>query len=187
MPLAPCVPLLARLAQQRLLEVHGGTAKSAVLTLSGPGELEHVARLVAECLPPEALWLADHAVNNTLDSPRELLSPEGIAARRARLREQRFHAGRVAVCALVYAQALETRDAEAAAGWRGSVRGFASIAAFLSDEWAMDFQSDERHERMKENFRALGESAKELGERVMPWPGLDEATDRLFGEYFWAA
>jgi hypothetical protein len=167
--------------------VHSGTAKSAVLTLSGPGELEHVARLVAECLPPEAFWLADHAVNNTLDPARELLSAEGIAARRARLREQRFHAGRAAVCALVYAQALETRDAEAAAGSRGSVRGFASIAAFLSDEWAMEFQSDERHERMKENFRALGESAKELGERVMPWPGLDEATDRLFDEYFWAA
>ena len=81
--------MLARLAQERLLEVHGGTAKSAVLTLSGPGELEHVARLVAECLPPEALWLADHAVNNTLDSPRELLSPEGIAARRARLLARR--------------------------------------------------------------------------------------------------
>jgi hypothetical protein len=87
----------------------------------------------------------------------------------------------------VYAQALETRDAEAAAEWRGSVRGFASIAAFLSDEWAMDFQSDERHERMRENFRAVGEAVEELGERVVPWAGLDEAMDRLFDAYFWAA
>jgi hypothetical protein len=51
----------------------------------------------------------------------------------------------------------------------------------------MDFQSDERHERMRVNFRALGEAAAQLGERVMPWPELDEATDRLFDEYFWAA
>jgi len=48
----------------------------------------------------------------------------------------------------------------------------------------MDSQSDERHERMEENFRALGETAKELG---VPWAGPEEATERLFGEWFWAA
>ena len=52
MPLSPLRPVLARLAQQGLLVVYGGTSKSAVLTLSSPGdanledgtELEKVGR-----------------------------------------------------------------------------------------------------------------------------------------------
>jgi hypothetical protein len=131
--------------------------------------------------------MADHAVNNTLEPIMEVLSAEGITVRRTRLLEQRIHAGRIAVAHLILAYALETDHPERAEEARREVRGFCSIAAFLSDEWSLDFIDDERHEKLRENFRKLGHQAGKLGLTHLPSPTFDEILDKLFDEYFWAA
>lgn len=187
MPVPPGDIVLRRLEESGLLRIHGGTEKSSVLTLPGPGELEPAALAVSGIVTEESLWLADHAVNNTMDPVREALSKEGLANRRARLLEQRIHAGRVAVATLVLAYALEVSHPEAAGDARGAVRGFSSIAAFLSDEWSMDFIDAQRHETLRENFRELANLARELGRTLVPSPALSRVLEELFDEYFWAA
>ncbi|HEX2121782.1 MAG TPA: hypothetical protein VHL59_09080 [Thermoanaerobaculia bacterium] len=187
MPVPPDDPVLRGYERAGLLKVHGGTSKSSVVTLTRPGELRTVAAMIARTIPPDAYWLADRAVNNTLDPVADLFSASAIAARRAQRLRQRTRAGRIAVGALVYSYALEPHDAKHAEGSRGSVRGYSSIAAFLSDEWSLDFVDDERHQRLRENFRNFGREVEKLDERVMPFEELSKASDRLFDDYFWAA
>jgi hypothetical protein len=187
MPVPPDDVTLRTFERESLLVIHGGTTKSSVVTLPRPGDLARVAMLISRTVPDDARWLSEHAMNNTLGDVKDLFSKGAIEARRIRLREQRIHAGRIAVAALVYAYALEPKYPRLAEGSRGSVRGFSSIAAFLSDEWSIGFIGDARHQRLRENFRRFAEEASKLGDRVTPFEELDRATDRLFDEYFWAA
>jgi hypothetical protein len=180
-------PLLVQYAQYGLVKIHGGTSKSAVITLGNRGELKAIASLVSRTIPREAYWLADHAVNNKLDPVRDLFSRDKIAARRAQRLQQRIHGGRIAVSALLYAYALEAGYPDFAEGSRGSVRAFSSMTAFLSDEWALDFIDDARHDRMRANWRRFGDAVSKLGDKVIPFDELDDASDHLFNEYFWAA
>ena len=116
-----------------------------------------------------------------------MLSKDGLTRRRARLKEQRIHAGRVALATLVLAYALEADHPETAETVRGSVRGFSSIAAFLSDEWSIDFIDPQRHQLLKENFGKLAEAVDGLGPSLVPSPALMDALEALFDAYFWAA
>jgi len=184
MPLPPGDGMLQRFELEGFVSVHGGTEHSCVLTLTHPGNLPLVARLIGETVAADSRWLAEHAVNNTLAPIEELTSPDGIATRRARLHQQRMHAGRIALAALVYAHALEPEHRNLAHNVRNSVRAFSSLAAFLSDEAMVDFQSEVRHQRLRENFSRLAEAAAKLGERVLPFPELDETCDHLFRDYF---
>jgi hypothetical protein len=187
LPVPPDDPVLRMYEGEGLLKVHGGTSKSSVLTLTRPGDLPRVAKIVAETASRDALWLADHAVNNRLEPIGDLFSPDAIAARRAQRLEQRTHAGRIAVAAVVYAYALEPQHPEQARGSRDSVRAYSSIAAFLSDEWSLDFVNEQRHDRLRANFRRFGIAVGKLGQHVVPFEELSQATDALFDDYFWAA
>jgi hypothetical protein len=187
MPVPPEDPFLHVLEAAGLLEIHGGTTKSSVLTLPRAADPEAPAIPLAQTVAEECRWLAEHATNNVLEPVGEILSKEGIARRRARLMEQRVHAGRIAVAALVVAYALEARHPEAALAVRGSVRGLSSIAAFLSDEWSLDFIVAQRHETLRENFGKLADAMGARGMSLVPSPALMSALDELFDEYFWAA
>ena len=72
-------------------------------------------------------------------------------------------------------------------GERRCVRGFSSHAAFLSDEWSINFIDPPRHETLRESFGKLGDAADGLGPSVIPSPRLMEVLEQLFDEYFWAA
>jgi len=188
LPLAPGDATLADLAGRGWLEVHGGTARSAVVTLGARPALPEAARAMSEIAAREAQWLAAHARNNTIDPVGEVLfSRAGIAARRALLTEQRFHAGRIELVALVYAHAAEAADPALAERLRGSVRGWASLAAFLSDEFAVDFIPGGRHQRLRENLAVWSQAVATLAVTVQPSAELERATEKVFGEYFLAA
>ncbi len=88
---------------------------------------------------------------------------------------------------LVLAYALEEENPEMAETVRRCVRGFSSIAAFLSDEWSINFIDPLRHETLKQNFGKLGDAAEALGSSPIPSPRLMEVLAELFDQYFWAA
>jgi hypothetical protein len=187
MPVPPEDRFLRSLEEAGLLKIHGGTRKSSVLTLPRAAHPEASPVPLGETVTEECRWLAEHATNNALEPVAEILSKEGIARRRARLMEQRVHAGRIAVAALVMAYALEARHPETALSVRRSVRGLSGIAAFLSDEWSLDFIDAPRHETLRENFGKLAEAMDGLGDSLVPSPALMRALEELFDEYYWAA
>jgi hypothetical protein len=187
MPVPPEDRFVRALEDAGLLEIHGGTGRSSVLTLARAADPEAPGVPLSWTVAEEARWLAEHAENNVLDPVREVLSRDGLTRRRARLKEQRIHAGRVAVATLVLAYALEADHPETAETVRGSVRGFSSIAAFLSDEWSIDFIDPQRHQILKENFGKLAEAVDGLGPSLVPSPALMDALEALFDAYFWAA
>jgi hypothetical protein len=187
MPVPPADPVLRALEEAGLLRIHGGTPRSAVLTLPRAADTEALGFPLSRLVAEESRWLADHARNNVLEPVRDVLSREGIADRRAFLMGQRIHAGRVAVATLVLAYALEAHHPETAVTVRRCVRGFSSIAAFLSDEWSINFIDPQRHETLRENFGKLADAAEGLGSSVIPSPHLMEVLEELFDEYFWAA
>jgi hypothetical protein len=88
---------------------------------------------------------------------------------------------------LLYAYAAEPAEPILARGQRSSVRGWASLASFLSDEYAVDFIGDARHARLKENLKRWSDEVRSLGVTVRPSPELDKATEKIFDEYFSAA
>jgi len=187
MPVPPTDPVLLALEEAGMVTIYGGTGRSAVLTLPRAGDPRSLGFPLSETVAEESRWLAEHARNNVLEPVGEVLSREGIAHRRAYLMEQRIHAGRVAVATLVLAYALEEEDPEMAGTVRRCVRGFSSIAAFLSDEWSINFIDPLRHETLRENFGKLGDAAEALGSSAVPSPRLMEVLEELFDAYFWAA
>lgn len=187
-PLAADNPLLTDFAARGWIRIHGGTAGSCVITLAARPALAEAAGVLADKGSRDAAWLGEHAVNNTMAPVSEILfSKPGIAARRLRLREQRFHAGQIEVAVLLYAYALEPLSPPGARGMRSEVRGWASLATFLSDESDVDFVSADRHERLKSNLRDWSEAIRTLGKTGYPSPEVDRVTGKLFDEYFWAA
>ncbi len=187
LPVPPGDPLLRTLEQRGLVRLHGGGARTSVITLARRASLEEAAALAGDVLAEEAAWLAEHAVNNVLPPVTDLFSPEALRARRQRLNGQRSRMGRIEAAVLVYAHALEPADPARARGVRGAARGFGSIAAFLGDDSTTDFMNDARHEQLRRNLRRVAEEAKSLRTDKFPSPRLDQAVDKLFDEYFWAA
>jgi hypothetical protein len=167
-----------------LVKIQGGTAQTSVVTLTRPGPLDTVPPLVAEVLHDEALWLAGHAVNNKMPPLPAILSREGLADFRARLVLQKIHAGRMNLAVLVYAYAMEPSHPDIAEGARNNSSGFGSLANFLGDETAMDYINDARFERLRENLTKFAAEVQVLRVQPLPSPTLDQATQRIFREYF---
>ena len=97
---------------------------------------------------------------------------------------QKAHVGRIQLAVLVYAFAVEGDNPELAAGVRRSARGWGSVANFIGDETAMDYIDEARFERFRQNLRAFAREAEVLRTQALPSEELDEATDRLFREFF---
>ena len=188
MPVAPDNPMLRDFAARGWLQIHGGTVESSVVTLAVRPSLSEAAAMVAENGASDAAWLSENAVNNTMNPVGEVLfSQAGIAARRARLREQRFHTGQIELAILLYAYAAEPLSPKLARGERMEVRGWASLATFLSDESALDFVSADRHARLKEHLRQWSDAVRSLTVTGYPNTAIDHVTDLLFDDYFTAA
>ena len=186
-PMPPDDAVLRDLASRGLVRIHGGTPRMSVVTLARQGALEETAALASQIISQEGAWLAEHAVNNVMPPPAVMFSRQGIAEWRDHLNEQRFRMGRIEIAVLIYAYALEKTSPEHARGARSAASGFGSIAAFLGDESNMDFMSEARHQRFRENIRRVAEQIRALPEHVYSTPELDRAVDALFAEYFWAA
>ncbi len=184
LPVPPGDPVLREMAAQGFLTVHGGTHMNSIVTLKGPVPPEVAARALASVGSTEAAWLADHSENNRMPSLRELLSSEAVRRYRTRAREQRTRAGRIQAAVLVYAFALEKDHGGRARGARSAARGFGEIANLLGDEATLDFRSDAYHLRLKANLAEWSRQIRPLETQVLPAPGLDRATDKLFNDYF---
>jgi len=67
---------------------------------------------------------------------------------------------------------------------RRSARGWGSVANFIGDETALDYVDEARFERFRQNLRAFAREVEVLRTQALPSEELDQATDRLFGEFF---
>jgi hypothetical protein len=141
-----------------------------------------VARVVGPLLAEEASWIAANARNN-VPRPRRIPLDEWRAA----LRAQRAHAGRLQIAIVLQAYALEATAPEVAGPLRGAGRGFGSLANFLGDDACIDFVTEVRHARMRENMAAVAAAAAGLAAGPQNLPPLRAAFRKLFGEYFTAA
>jgi len=177
--------LLDRLEGEGLIRVHGGGVETSVVTLEDEPSLASVAPMLAEILRTEALWLADNAVPNTFPDVMTLfVSEDALPNRRRVMTEQKAHAGRAQIAVLIYAAAVESTDADIAAGVRASARGWGSVANFIGDETAIDYIDEIRFQRFQANLRDFAEAVRTLGTSVLPSPELDQATDRMFDDFF---
>ena len=70
---------------------------------------------------------------------------------------------------------------------RKGARAFGGIATFVGEESSVDFIDDARHERLRDNLRAMAAKARSETEPGVPPAQLLEALRRLESEYFWAA
>ena len=184
LPMPPGDDILVQYRIYGLIRIHGGTAQTSVVTLTQPGRLDLAAPLAAEVLRREALWLADNAVNNTMPPLRTVLDPARLEEWRARMWRQRARAGRMSLAVLAYAHALERLDPETARGARNAARDFGTLANFLGDETAIDYISEQRFQRLRENLRTVAQHAPVLRRQTLPSPELSDAVERLFREYF---
>ena len=167
-----------------LVRIHGGSARTSLLTLPAAAPLEQAAALASEALAEEATWLANHGVNNRMPPPRMLLQWELIDDYRRRMDLQRKHAGRMQVVLLVYAYALEATDPEVAAGVRSGARGWGSVANFIGDETAMDYLSEARFEQFRTNLREFAREVLTLSESRLPTGATRATADRLMRDFF---
>jgi len=184
LPMPPGDDILVQYRIYGLIRIHGGTAQTSVVTLTQPGRLDLAAPLAAEVLRREALWLADNAVNNTMPPLGTVLDPARLEEWRARRWRQRVRAGRMSLAVLAYAHALERLDPETARGARNAARDFGTLANFLGDETAIDYISEQRFQRLRENLRTVAQHAPVLRRQTLPSPELSDAVERLFREYF---
>jgi hypothetical protein len=180
-------PVLKEMERRGWVRDWGGTARNAVVTT---GEtvplLGEAAQVVAPLASENAGWLAANARNNRLDATL-LLSRSALASHRARTLEQRTHAGRVALLAIVYARALEPTQPQLARGSRDGFTDWGVLAGFLGDEDTLDFIDDRRHETLRRNLSAWSQQVLDLRAQPLPSQRLNEVSDKLFREYFWAA
>lgn len=159
----------------------------SVVTMGRQSALAEAAELAGKIISQEGAWLAEHAVNNVMPAPAVMFSRSGIAQWREHLSEQRIRMGRIQLAVLVYAYALEKTSPQHARGARSAASAFGSMAAFLGDESNVDFMSETRHQRFRQNIGRVAKEITALSEHVYSTPEVDRAVDTLFAEYFWAA
>jgi len=186
LPLAPDDPVLASFAAQGFIHVYGGSRRTTIASLVETAPSAPLADTLP-VLADAATWLADHAVNNRLGKPDQIVSKHWLTEHRRQLEAQRTEAGRMMLAALLLARALEPMDSGSAREMRGGVRAFGGIATFLGEESSIDFIDDARHERLRDNLRAMAAKARSETEPGVPPAQLLEALRRLESEYFWAA
>jgi len=97
---------------------------------------------------------------------------------------QKGHVGRIQLAVLLYAFAVEGDEPGLAAGVRRSARGWGSVANFIGDETALDYIDEAGFERFRQNLRVFAREIEVLRTQAYPSPELDQATDRLFREFF---
>jgi len=183
-PLPPDDSLLAVLDAQGLVRAHGGGRETSIVTLPAPAGTAAVNPLVVEIVEQEIAWLVENAVPNLFPPATMLFNVAEIRAHRERMALQKAHVGRIQLAVLLYAFAVEGDDPDLAAGVRRSARGWGSVANFIGDETAMDYVNEARFERFRANIRAFAREAQVLRTQALPSAELDQATDRLFGEFF---
>jgi hypothetical protein len=184
LPLPPGDSFLTELEGLGLVTSHGGGKTTSIVTLPVPGSPDEVRPLAAETILREGEWLADHAVANVFPETKLLFDPEGMEAWRARMVNQKARAGRIQLVVLLYAYTLEAEHPEIAAGVRRAAGGWGSVASFIGDETALDYVGEDRFLRFLENLRVFAREAQILRTQSLPSPDLDQATDRLFDEFF---
>lgn len=184
LPLPPDDPVLSGLASRGWIEVHGGSGRTTVATLAARPPWPEAQVWLVRIARNECAWLAANAVNNRMPPAGMLLDPAAMETFRRTTTLQRNRAGRVMVTVLLLAYALEGVDAERAAGARGAVRGWGSVANFLGDETAIDYVSDERFDRFRRNAARWGEAVLAHAVGEMSDEELGRLTDVLFDDFF---
>jgi hypothetical protein len=186
-PVSPSDTVLRDVTSRGWVRFLGGTLSTSVVALDRPLPVSDVTRWFRETAPREAEWLAANATNNVFAPAAVILSARKLAAWRARFLEQRTHAGRLELAALVQALAEESRDQNRAFHLRGYVRGWGSVAAFLGDESCIGFESDARHDLLRQNLARWALAAGSLDDTPDAISTLDQASATVFDSYFWAA
>ena len=172
-PMPPDDAVLAAFAVRGWLKIHGGTPHYAVVTLAGRPPVEEAEQAFARVGAEEGAWLATHSENNSLPPASQMLAPEKLARRRLRIDEQRARAGRIYIAGLLRAYALEPGTPEAARRAGSNARQWGELANRLGDDATINFASDARHRRLKENLARWADA-----------PQRRDAEERLFQEYF---
>lgn len=129
---------------------------------------------LAPTITVEAGWLGRNATNNALSfvDLLRLSSAYGREQFRRMLAIQRAHAGRIEVACLVYAWALEAGDPEDARAMRQIALKMGVIASYLSDDFAVDFLSQNRMAGLREQFLELASRSNRLAFDPSPSPEL---------------
>ena len=184
LPLPPGDSLLAVLDANDLVTHHGGGRETSLVTLPSAAGTAALNPLLVDVVQQEIAWLVENAVPNLFPPPTMLFNVAEIRAHRERMARQKAHVGRIQLVVLLYAFAVEGDEPELAAGVRRSARGWGGVANFIGDETALDYIDEARFERFRQNLRAFAREIEVLRTQAYPSPELDQATDRLFSEFF---
>ena len=186
-PLAPDDSVLSSMSRAGFVRIYVGTSDCAVIDLLKPADLKTIASVVSQIVGDNAEWLGDNAINNKMPPLADfvkLRSKKGLDARRVRMDQQRFRAGRMEIACLVYAYAIETQSPKLARQLRDIARGFGEMAGFLSDGSPVGFVSDARFEQFKRNMLVFAAAVKAAGSDPFDAPAVDSATAKLFDDFF---
>jgi hypothetical protein len=189
-PLAPDDPILISMSQLGLVRVYGGNQDLAVIDLPKAADPKVIEPDVARILCDNAQWLGENAVNNKMPAAtelRHLFRKSALVARRIKMDQQRFRAGRMEIACLVYAYANEKNSPESAHKLRNEARGFGALASFLSDGDPVGYIGDARHAQFKSNMLALAAAIRESPQGSLGTPEVRTATGKLFDDYFGGA
>lgn len=179
------------MSQAGLVQIYGGTLDSSVIDLLKPAEPKTIVPVVLQILGDNADWLGDNAINNNMPPARADLAKlglkKGLDARRVKMDQQRFRAGRMEIACLVYAYAIERESPKIAGQVRNTARGFGEMASFISDGSPVGFIGDAQFELFKRNMLAFAAALKAAGSDPLDAPALHSATDKLFDDFFGSA
>jgi len=186
-PLAPDDSVLSSMSQAGLVQIYGGTSDCAVIDLLKRADPKTIVPVVSQILGDNADWLGDNAINNKMPPLADfvkLRSKKGLDARRVRMDQQRFRAGRMEIACLVYAYAVEDQSPRLAHQLRDVARGFGEMASFISDGDPVGFMSDARFELFKRNMLVFATAVKAAGSDPFEAPPVYGATGKLFDDFF---
>ena len=189
-PLASNDPTLLSMSGAGLLHIYGGSADSSVIDLSKRGDPVALGPSLSAMVADNAEWLGREAVNNKMPptgATVKFFSPDALRARRARMDEQRFRAGRIEIAFLIYGYAMEPMSPDQAHRLRNEARGFGFMASFLSDDDPIGFVGDRQLGQSKLDLLALGAAARKDAANSLLSAQVQECLRRLFGEFFGSA
>jgi len=189
-PLEPDDPILTLMSQLGLFRVYGGNSDLAVIDLPKAADPKTIEPEVAKILAGNAEWLGENAVNNKMPAAaelRHLLRKSALVARRIKMDQQRFRAGRMEIACLVYAYAMERDTPESAHKLRNAARGFGAMASFLSDGDPVGYIGDARHAQFKSNMLAFAAAIRASPQGSLGTPEVRRVTSILGDDYFGGA
>jgi hypothetical protein len=172
-----------------LIRVYGGNSDIAVVDSLKAADPKMIEPDIAKILADNAEWLGENAVNNKMPAAtelRHLVRKSALVARRIKMDQQRFHAGRMEIACLVYAYAMEKNSPESAHKLRNAARGFGAIASFLSDGDPVGYIGDARHAQFRSDMIAFAAAIRESPQGSLETPDVRHTTAKLFDDYFGA-